>query len=82
MLNLRVAGNFLSTYYLADAGQFLRAERGGQGTDPTTDARPAQADYGRRSPLCHLSFIFNSLSSRLRRGAGWCMLTVRGFEGS
>jgi N-6 DNA Methylase len=28
MLNLRVAGNFLSTYYLADANQFLRAERG------------------------------------------------------
>jgi hypothetical protein len=31
MLNLRVAGNFLSTYYLADATQFLRAERGNLG---------------------------------------------------
>ncbi len=27
MLNLRIAGNFLSTYYLADATQLLRAER-------------------------------------------------------
>jgi len=31
MLNLRIAGNFLSTYYLADASQFLRAERGNLG---------------------------------------------------
>jgi hypothetical protein len=31
MLNLRIAGNFLSTYYLADATQFLRVERGNLG---------------------------------------------------
>jgi hypothetical protein len=31
MLNLRVAGNFLSTYYLAGAAQFLQAERGNLG---------------------------------------------------
>ncbi len=31
MLNIRIAGNFLSTYYLADAAQFLRAERGNLG---------------------------------------------------
>jgi hypothetical protein len=37
MLNLRVAGNFLSTYYLADASQFLRAERGHVGEEGRDD---------------------------------------------
>src|SRR6266508_1139403 len=31
MLNVRIAGNFLSTYCLADATQLLRAERGNLG---------------------------------------------------
>jgi hypothetical protein len=43
MLNLRIAGNFLSTYYLADATQFLRAERGNLGEDSREEGlRPAR----------------------------------------
>jgi hypothetical protein len=51
MLNLRIAGNFLSTYYLADATQFLRAERGNLGETTREDGLRRVRRLVRRAAL-------------------------------